>query len=66
MMRDRAFYEYNYFNDLSFEIDHSPMATQQAEFFRIIDHLNDEDYAFFLAHGEIPTPVDSADTTEAA
>jgi hypothetical protein len=65
-MRDRSFYEYNYSNTLSFEIDHSPMATQTAELFEIIDNLNAEDYAYFLAHGEVPAGAYRRHHAEAA
>ncbi len=50
---------YNYNNTMCFEIDHSPLATQTADFFEQIDNLNAEDYAYFLAHGEVPESTDS-------
>ncbi len=50
---------YNYYNTMCFEIDHSPLATQTAELFEEIDNLNAEDYAYFLAHGEVPESTDS-------
>lgn len=46
--------------------DCSPIATQQAEFFKEIDNLNAEDYAYFLAHGEVPPAADLGDEAEAA
>ncbi len=57
---------YNYTNNMTYEIDHCAMATQQAEFFAEIDQLNAEDYAYFLAHGEVPPSTDNRHETEAA
>ena len=57
---------YNYFNTMTYEIDHSPMATQTAEFFEIIDNLDAQDYAHFLAHGEVPASANSKHHAEAA
>ncbi len=58
---------YNYYNTMCFEIDHSPLATQTAELFEqidnLIDNLNAEDYAYFLAHGELPESTDSVRQT---
>ena len=42
------------------------MATEQAQFFAEIDQLNAEDYAYFLAHGEVPPAADFPNGTEAA
>ena len=57
---------YNFFSDMTFEIDHSPLATLTADYFQVIDNLNAEDYAYYLAHGEVPASADRADQTEAA
>ena len=57
---------YNYFNTMTYEIDHSPMATQTADFFAEIDRLDAEDYAYFLAHGEVPASAYSKHHAEAA
>ncbi len=57
---------YNYYNTMTYEIDHSPLATQTAYLFAEIDQLNAEDYAYFLAHGEVPTAADLGHETEAA
>lgn len=48
------------------DYDCSPVATQQAEFFKEIDNLNAEDYAYFLAHGEVPPAADLGYETETA
>ncbi len=42
------------------------MATEQAQFFAEIDQLNAEDYAYFLAHGEVPPAAAFPNETEAA
>ena len=42
------------------------MATEQAQFFAEIDQLNAEDYAYFLAHGEVPPAADLGYEAEAA
>ncbi len=57
---------YNYTNSMTYEIDHCAMATQQAEFFAELDQLNAEDYAYFLAHGEVPPSTNNRHETEAA
>ena len=48
------------------DYDCSPITTQQAEFFQEIDNLNAEDYAYFLAYGEVPPAADLTNETEAA
>ena len=48
------------------DYDCSPLATQQAQLFAEIDNLNAEDYAYFLAYGEVPPAADLTDETEAA
>ena len=57
---------YNYTHNMTYEIDHCAMATLQAEFFAEIDQLDAEDYAYFLAHGEVPPAADHGHETEAA
>ena len=52
----------NFFTDS----DVCAMATQQAQFFAEIDQLNAEDYAYFLAHGEVPPAADLGYETETA
>ena len=48
------------------DADVCAMATQQAQFFYEIDQLNTEDYAYFLAYGEVPPAADLGDETEVA
>ena len=61
--------------DIFTDYDVCPMATQQAEFlteaeldhiFTELDKLNAEEYAYFLAHGEVPPAANPANETEAA
>lgn len=49
-----------------FEADSSPLGSLTSQFFAEIDDLNAEDYAYYLAYGEVPTAADLGDETEAA
>lgn len=49
-----------------FEADSSPLGSLTSQFFSEIDNLNAEDYAYYLAYGEVPTDADRLNSTEAA
>ena len=42
-----------------FEADSSPLGSLTAQFFAEIDELNAEDYAYYLAYGEVPPSADN-------
>ena len=49
-----------------YESDSSPLGSLTAQFFAEIDNLNAEDYAYYLAYGEVPTDADRLNATEPA
>ncbi len=51
---------------MTYETDSSPLATLAAQWFSELDQLNAEDYAYYLAYGEVPPATDLDDETEAA
>ena len=42
-----------------YESDSSPLGSLTAQFFAEIDNLNAEDYAYYLAYGEVPPSADN-------
>lgn len=49
-----------------YETDSSPLGSLTAQFLAEIDNLNAEDYAYYLAYGEVSPATDLDDETEAA